>query len=112
MGILMLTVSHPFCERIFTTFTFSNLDELKHVFMSYAWHETMDSIILRHSFCLMVHALHPGFKYPVYAVQWHPEKAPFEWKNLGGISHAPNAVKTSFYLAEFLVSEGNIWAYN
>lgn len=53
-----------------------------------------------------------GFKYPVYAVQWHPEKAPFEWKNLGGISHAPNAVKTSFYLAEFLVSEGNIWAYN
>ncbi|NP_034411.2 gamma-glutamyl hydrolase precursor [Mus musculus] len=46
-----------------------------------------------------------GFKYPVYAVQWHPEKAAFEWKNLGGISHAPNAVKTSFYLAEFLVSE-------
>ncbi|XP_031222375.1 gamma-glutamyl hydrolase isoform X1 [Mastomys coucha] len=46
-----------------------------------------------------------GFKYPVYAVQWHPEKAPFEWKRLHGISHAPNAVKTSFYLAEFFISE-------
>nr|XP_048276334.1 gamma-glutamyl hydrolase [Myodes glareolus] len=46
-----------------------------------------------------------GFKYPVYAVQWHPEKAPYEWKNLDGISHAPNAVKTAFYLADFLVSE-------
>lgn len=46
-----------------------------------------------------------GFKYPIYAVQWHPEKAPYEWKNLDGISHAPNAVKTAFYLADFLVSE-------
>ncbi|CAO2580225.1 Gamma-glutamyl hydrolase [Lemmus lemmus] len=46
-----------------------------------------------------------GFKYPVYAVQWHPEKAPYEWKSLKGISHAPNAVKTAFYLADFFVSE-------
>ncbi|XP_057646546.1 gamma-glutamyl hydrolase [Chionomys nivalis] len=46
-----------------------------------------------------------GFTYPVYAVQWHPEKAPYEWKDLEGISHAPNAVKTAFYLADFLVSE-------
>lgn len=46
-----------------------------------------------------------GYKYPVYAVQWHPEKAPFEWKKLRGISHAPNAMKTSFYLAKFFISE-------
>ncbi|XP_029421500.1 gamma-glutamyl hydrolase isoform X2 [Nannospalax galili] len=46
-----------------------------------------------------------GSKYPVYAVQWHPEKAPYEWKELKGISHAPNSVKTAFYLAEFFVSE-------
>ncbi|KAM6171771.1 gamma-glutamyl hydrolase [Erethizon dorsatum] len=46
-----------------------------------------------------------GYKYPVYAVQWHPEKAPYEWANVVGISHAPNAVKTAFYLAEFFVSE-------
>ncbi|XP_027624937.1 gamma-glutamyl hydrolase [Tupaia chinensis] len=46
-----------------------------------------------------------GYKYPVYGVQWHPEKAPYEWKDLEGISHAPNAVKTAFYLAEFFVAE-------
>lgn len=46
-----------------------------------------------------------GYQYPVYAVQWHPEKAPYEWKSLNGISHAPNSVKTAFYLAEFFVSE-------
>ncbi|XP_059110034.1 gamma-glutamyl hydrolase [Peromyscus eremicus] len=46
-----------------------------------------------------------GYKYPIYGVQWHPEKAPYEWNDLAGISHAPNAVKTAFYLAEFFVSE-------
>ncbi|CAH6777393.1 gamma-glutamyl hydrolase [Phodopus roborovskii] len=46
-----------------------------------------------------------GFKYPVFGVQWHPEKAPYEWKGLKGISHAPNAVRTAFYLADFFVSE-------
>ncbi|KAK2095729.1 hypothetical protein P7K49_027145 [Saguinus oedipus] len=40
-----------------------------------------------------------------YGVQWHPEKAPYEWKKLDGISHAPKAVKTAFYLAEFFVNE-------
>ncbi|XP_012864728.1 PREDICTED: gamma-glutamyl hydrolase [Dipodomys ordii] len=45
-----------------------------------------------------------GYKYPVYGVQWHPEKAPYEWDSKG-ISNAPNAVKTAFYLAEFFVSE-------
>lgn len=33
------------------------------------------------------------------------EKAPYEWAKLKGISHAPNAVKAAFYLAEFFVSE-------
>nr|XP_002710570.2 gamma-glutamyl hydrolase [Oryctolagus cuniculus] len=46
-----------------------------------------------------------GYKYPIYGVQWHPEKAPYEWAKLKGISHAPNAVKAAFYLAEFFVSE-------
>ncbi|XP_037362006.1 gamma-glutamyl hydrolase [Talpa occidentalis] len=46
-----------------------------------------------------------GYKYPVYGVQWHPEKAPYEWGKLKGISHVPNAVKAAFYLAEFFVSE-------
>ncbi|XP_004697814.2 gamma-glutamyl hydrolase [Echinops telfairi] len=51
-----------------------------------------------------------GYKYPVYGVQWHPEKPTFEWGE-EAISHSPNAVKTAFYLAEFFVSEGNIWVY-
>ncbi|KAI5763554.1 GGH protein [Gulo gulo luscus] len=46
-----------------------------------------------------------GYRYPVYGVQWHPEKAPYEWGNLEGISHAPHAVKAAFYLAEFFVAE-------
>ncbi|XP_055966927.1 gamma-glutamyl hydrolase [Sorex fumeus] len=46
-----------------------------------------------------------AFHYPIYGVQWHPEKPPYEWKKLDGISHAPNAVKAAFYLAEFFVSE-------
>lgn len=47
-----------------------------------------------------------AYHYPIYGVQWHPEKPPYEWKDLnGGISHAPNAVKAAFYLAEFFVSE-------
>ncbi|XP_036194245.1 gamma-glutamyl hydrolase [Myotis myotis] len=46
-----------------------------------------------------------GYKYPVYGVQWHPEKSPYEWGLSNGISHAPNAVKAAFYLAEFFVSE-------
>lgn len=46
-----------------------------------------------------------AYHYPIYGVQWHPEKPPYEWKDLDGISHAPNAVKAAFYLAEFFVSE-------
>lgn len=46
-----------------------------------------------------------GYKYPVYGVQWHPEKPPYEWGSFDGISHAPSAVKAAFYLAEFFVSE-------
>ncbi|KAM6215929.1 gamma-glutamyl hydrolase [Rhynchocyon petersi] len=45
-----------------------------------------------------------GYTYPVYAVQWHPEKPPYEW-GTELISRSPNAVKTAFYLAEFFVSE-------
>ena len=55
--------------------------------------------------------LRAGYKYPVYGVQWHPEKPPYEWKKLGGISHAPNAVQAAFYFAQFFVSEGNTWVY-
>uniref|UniRef100_A0A8C4XWE9 folate gamma-glutamyl hydrolase n=1 Tax=Gopherus evgoodei TaxID=1825980 RepID=A0A8C4XWE9_9SAUR len=45
------------------------------------------------------------YKYPFYGVQWHPEKNPFEWKNVSGIPHSPSAVKVTYYLADFLVNE-------
>ncbi|XP_032326069.1 gamma-glutamyl hydrolase [Camelus ferus] len=46
-----------------------------------------------------------GYLYPVYGVQWHPEKSPYEWGKFRGISHTSNAVKAAFYLAEFFVAE-------
>ena len=47
-------------------------------------------------------------KYPIYGVQWHPEKNNFEWTlKLGpnAIPHSANAVKVSQYMANFLVGE-------
>ncbi|KAL8182083.1 UNVERIFIED_CONTAM: hypothetical protein K2H54_042647 [Gekko kuhli] len=46
-----------------------------------------------------------AFSYPLYGVQWHPEKNPFEWKNETGIPHSRSAVKVTYYIADFLVSE-------
>ncbi|XP_020857846.1 gamma-glutamyl hydrolase [Phascolarctos cinereus] len=46
-----------------------------------------------------------AYDYPIYGVQWHPEKSVFEWKNLTGIVHTPMAIKTSFYMAYFFVNE-------
>ncbi|XP_044538540.1 gamma-glutamyl hydrolase [Gracilinanus agilis] len=43
--------------------------------------------------------------YPIYGVQWHPEKNAFEWKNLKGLVHLPVGIKMSFYLADFFVNE-------
>uniref|UniRef100_A0A3B4FP26 folate gamma-glutamyl hydrolase n=1 Tax=Pundamilia nyererei TaxID=303518 RepID=A0A3B4FP26_9CICH len=45
--------------------------------------------------------------YPFYAVQWHPEKSPFEWVDKPGMIHSVSAVRASFYTASFFVSEGN-----
>ncbi|XP_041837433.1 zgc:171566 [Melanotaenia boesemani] len=46
-----------------------------------------------------------AYKYPFYAVQWHPEKSPFEWIDKPGMVHSINAVRASFYTASFFVSE-------
>ncbi|XP_043923670.1 gamma-glutamyl hydrolase [Protopterus annectens] len=47
-----------------------------------------------------------AYKYPIYAVQWHPEKNPFEWKDdKKGIPHSPVAIKAAFYMADFFVNE-------
>ncbi|KAA8593593.1 hypothetical protein FQN60_009709 [Etheostoma spectabile] len=46
-----------------------------------------------------------AYRYPLYAVQWHPEKSPFEWIDKPGMSHSTTAVRASFYTASFFVSE-------
>ncbi|XP_031705831.1 gamma-glutamyl hydrolase-like isoform X2 [Anarrhichthys ocellatus] len=45
-----------------------------------------------------------AYDYPIYGTQWHPEKNAFEWGK-PYIPHSPSAVKTTFYMAEFFVSE-------
>uniref|UniRef100_A0A8C6WFY5 folate gamma-glutamyl hydrolase n=1 Tax=Neogobius melanostomus TaxID=47308 RepID=A0A8C6WFY5_9GOBI len=46
-----------------------------------------------------------AYRYPIYAVQWHPEKTPFEWVDKRGMVHSSAAVQVSFYTASFFVSE-------
>ncbi|XP_059837809.1 gamma-glutamyl hydrolase-like [Hypanus sabinus] len=43
--------------------------------------------------------------YPIYGVQWHPEKNPYEWNPKISIPHSSNAVKLTWYMADFFVSE-------
>lgn len=45
-----------------------------------------------------------AFDYPIYGTQWHPEKNAFEWAR-PYIPHTPSAVRTTFYMAQFFVSE-------
>lgn len=45
-------------------------------------------------------------KYPVYAVQWHPEKNNFVWESKAHINHDANAVRVSQYFADFFVAQG------
>ncbi|XP_037535863.1 zgc:171566 [Nematolebias whitei] len=46
-----------------------------------------------------------AYRYPFYAVQWHPEKSPFEWIDKPGMVHSTSAIRTSFYAASFFISE-------
>uniref|UniRef100_A0A8C2PY29 folate gamma-glutamyl hydrolase n=1 Tax=Cyprinus carpio TaxID=7962 RepID=A0A8C2PY29_CYPCA len=46
-----------------------------------------------------------AYQYPFYAVQWHPEKSPFEWIEKDGMVHTLSAIKATFYTAHFFVSE-------
>lgn len=46
-----------------------------------------------------------GIKYPVYAVQWHPEKNMFEWTPNENIPHSSTSVTACTYIAKFFVDE-------
>ncbi|CAF3504123.1 unnamed protein product [Rotaria socialis] len=44
-------------------------------------------------------------RYPVFGVQWHPEKNGFEWRVNTTIPHTSNAVKVMQYTANFLTNQ-------
>jgi len=44
--------------------------------------------------------------FPIFGTQWHPEKNPYEWTpKYPDLPHSKEAVKVSFYMAEFFVSK-------
>eukprot|EP00127_Corallochytrium_limacisporum_P007405 Clim_evm8s251 gene=Clim_evmTU8s251 len=43
--------------------------------------------------------------YPVWAVQWHPEKPQFEWKPWGQINHDTDTVAAMQYMTNFFIGE-------
>jgi len=46
-----------------------------------------------------------SFQYPIYALQWHPEKVPFEWSISEGINHSSDSVEANDYIAQHFLSE-------
>jgi len=55
---------------------------------------------------LMENVFVAAYKYPIYGVQWHPEKNSFEWKNSSGIPHSSSAIRAAHYIADFFINEG------
>lgn len=46
-----------------------------------------------------------SFKYPIYGVQYHPEKNSFEWDNRENLPHSWEAIQVTQYFANFFVNE-------
>ncbi|KAK7491912.1 hypothetical protein BaRGS_00016931 [Batillaria attramentaria] len=46
-----------------------------------------------------------AFKYPIYGVQWHPEKNAFNWNPHYVINHDDHAIRVAQYFANFFVDE-------
>jgi len=51
-----------------------------------------------------------AYSYPIYGVQWHPEKNAFEWEKENGayyeaINHSAHGIAIEQYLANFFVAE-------
>eukprot|EP01137_Pigoraptor_chileana_P007983 Opistho-2@54269 len=44
-------------------------------------------------------------KYPIYGVQWHPEKPQFEWSPVKNFDHSLAAIDAVEHLADFFVNE-------
>ena len=46
-----------------------------------------------------------AINYPIYGVQWHPEKSIYEWTSAEGINHSEHTVIVAQTLANFFVQE-------
>ena len=49
-----------------------------------------------------------GIKYPMYSVQWHPEKNSFEWTINENIPHQEMSIKLTQYISNFFVNEARL----
>ncbi|XP_031551380.1 gamma-glutamyl hydrolase-like [Actinia tenebrosa] len=49
-----------------------------------------------------------GIKYPIFGVQWHPEKNQFEWSTKESIPHSTDAIHLGQYMANFLVDQARM----
>lgn len=47
-----------------------------------------------------------AYRYPFYAVQWHPEKASYEWDPQVDIPKSHEAVLVAQHMAAFFIQEG------
>jgi len=46
-----------------------------------------------------------AFEFPIFGIQWHPEKIPYEFSEDVHCNHDPDNVEISFYMAAFFVDE-------
>ena len=53
-----------------------------------------------------------AINYPIYGVQWHPEKSIYEWTSAEGINHSEHAVIVAQTLANFFVQEARKSAHS
>ncbi|XP_020901384.2 gamma-glutamyl hydrolase [Exaiptasia diaphana] len=49
-----------------------------------------------------------GKRYPIYGLQWHPEKNQFEWSPRESIPHSPEAIELGQYIANFIVGQARL----
>ena len=53
-----------------------------------------------------------AINFPIYGVQWHPEKSIYEWTSAEGINHSEHAVIVAQTLANFFVQEARKSAHS